>query len=134
MRYTRIKDFDQPYDDLAEARLAGLQSSFSTRLGAAIRHAGSHLAGQRSYRRLLLVVTDGEPSDIDVEDRLYLAEDARKAVQSLSQLGVNTFCVGLDFSADSHLGRIFGRKNAISIAAVERLTDLLPKLYLMLGH
>ena len=134
VRYTRIKDFDQPYDDLAEARLAGLQSSFSTRLGAAIRHAGSHLAGQRSYRRLLLVVTDGEPSDIDVEDRLYLAEDARKAVQSLSQLGVNTFCVGLDSSADSHLGRIFGRKNAISIAAVERLTDLLPKLYLMLGH
>ena len=134
VRYTRIKDFDQPYDDLAEARLAGLQSSFSTRLGAAIRHAGSDLASQRSYRRLLLVITDGEPSDVDVEDRLYLVEDARRSVQSLGWLGVNTFCVGLDSSADSYLGRIFGRKNAISIAAVERLTDLLPKLYLMLGH
>ncbi|WP_164107781.1 hypothetical protein, partial [Serratia marcescens] len=69
--------------------MAGLQSSFSTRLGAAIRHAGVDLAGQRSYRRLLLVVTDGEPSDIDIEDRRYLVEDARKAVQSLSRLGID---------------------------------------------
>lgn len=134
VRYTRIKDFGQPYDGVAEARMAGLQSSFSTRLGAAIRHAGVDLAGQRSYRRLLLVVTDGEPSDIDIEDRRYLVEDARKAVQSLSRLGIDTFCVGLDSNADSYLGRIFGQKNAITIATVERLTDLLPKLYLLLGH
>ena len=134
VRYTRIKDFGQPYDGLVEARLAGLQSSFSTRLGAAIRHAGADLATQRSYRRLLLVVSDGEPSDIDVEDRRYLVEDARKAVQGLSRLGVNTFCVGLDSSAESYLGRIFGQKNAFSIATIERLTDLLPKLYLTLGR
>lgn len=134
VRYTRIKDFNQPYDGVAEARLAGLQSNFSTRLGAAIRHAGVDLARQRSYRRLLLVVTDGEPSDIDVEDRCYLVEDARKAVQSLSRQGIDTFCVGLDSSADSYLGRIFGQRNAITIATVERLTDLLPKVYLLLGH
>ena len=134
VRYTRIKDFGQPYDELVEARLVGLQSGFSTRLGAAIRHAGADLAGQRSYRRLLLVVTDGEPSDIDVEDRRYLVEDAHRAVQGLNKLGINTFCVGLDSSADSYLGRIVGQRNAISIATVERLTDLLPKLYLMLGR
>ncbi len=134
VRYTRIKDFSQPYDGLVEARLAGLQGSFSTRLGAAIRHAGADLATQRSYRRLLLVVSDGEPSDIDVEDRRYLVEDARKAVQGLSRLGVNTFCVGLDSNAESYLGRIFGQKNAFSIATIDRLTDLLPKLYLALGR
>lgn len=134
VRYTRIKDFSQPYDSLVEARLAGLQGSFSTRLGAAIRHAGADLATQRSYRRLLLVVSDGEPSDIDVEDRRYLVEDARKAVQGLSRLGVNTFCVGLDSNAESYLGRIFGQKNAFSIATIDRLTDLLPKLYLALGR
>jgi len=134
VRYMRIKDFSQPYDSLAEARLAGLQSNFSTRLGAAIRHAGVDLASQRSYRRLLLVVTDGEPSDVDVEDRRYLVEDARRAVQSLSRIGIDTFCVGLDSNADSYLSRIFGQKNAVTIATVERLPDLLPKLYLLLGH
>mgnify|MGYP000897736286 CR=1 FL=1 len=75
-----------------------------------------------------------EPSDIDVEDRRYLVEDAHRAVQGLNKLGINTFCVGLDSSADSYLGRIVGQRNAISIATVERLTDLLPKLYLMLGR
>ena len=134
VRYLRIKDFSQPYDGLVEARLAGLQSSFSTRLGAAIRHAGADLAGQRSYRRLLLVVTDGEPSDIDVDDQRYLVEDARKAVQSVNRLGINTFCVGLDSSAEASLDRIFDRRNAFGIATVERLTELLPKLYLMLGR
>lgn len=134
VRYFRIKDFAQPYDGLAQARLAGLQSSFSTRLGAALRHAGADLAKQRSYRRLLLVVSDGEPSDIDVEDRLYLVEDARRAVQGLSRLGVNTFCVGLDSGAQSYLGRIFGQKNTFSIASVQRLTELLAKLYLTLGR
>lgn len=134
VRYIRIKNFSQPYDGLVEARLASLQSGFSTRLGAAIRHAGADLAGQRSYRRLLLVVTDGEPSDIDADDRRYLVEDARKAVQGLSRSGMNTFCVGLDSSAEASIERIFGQKNAICIATVERLTESLPKLYLTLGR
>jgi nitric oxide reductase activation protein len=130
----RIKDFGQPYDGLVESRLAGLQSGFSTRLGAAMRHAGADLSTQRSYRRLLLVVTDGEPSDIDVEDRKYLVEDARKAVHHLNRLGIDTFCMGLESGADSYLGRIFGQRNAISVAAVEKLTELLPRLYLTLGR
>lgn len=134
VRYVRVKDFGKSYDSVTEARLAGLSSGFSTRLGAAIRHAAADLVTQRTFRRLLLVVTDGEPSDIDVDDRRYLVEDARRAVQGLNRQGVDTFCVGLDSDADSHLGRIFGRKNAITIATVERLPDLLHKLYLTLSH
>lgn len=133
VRYVRVKDFTQPFDRLSQANLAGLASGLSTRLGAAMRHAGSDLARQRSHRRLLLVVTDGEPSDIDVEDRRYLVEDARKAIHHLNRLGIDTFCVGLDSEADSYLGRIFGQRNSISIAAVARLPELLPRLYLMLG-
>jgi hypothetical protein len=134
VRYLRLKDFGQPFDALAEARLAGLESGLSTRLGAAIRHAGRDLALQKTYRRLLLVVTDGEPSDIDVEDRKYLVEDARKAVQRLNQMAVDTFCVGLDSDAESSLGRIFGEHNSITISAVDRLTQLLPRLYLRMSR
>jgi Nitric oxide reductase activation protein len=134
VRYLRVKDFREPYGDLCEARLAGLQSGLSTRLGAAMRHAGADLATQKSYRRLLLVITDGEPSDIDVDDRRYLVEDARHAVHGLNRLGIDTFCVGLDSEADSSLGRIFGRTNSVTLAAVERLPALLPKLYLTLSR
>ena len=134
VRYLRLKDFSDPFDMLAEARLAGLQSGFSTRLGAALRHAGRDLASQKSYRRLLIVVTDGEPSDIDEDDPKYLVEDARKAVHHLHKLGIDTFCVGLDSNANSALGRIFGERQSVTISAVDRLPRLLPKLYLTLSR
>ncbi len=71
---------------------------------------------------------------IDVEDRKYLVEDARKAVHRLSQMAIDTFCVGLDSDAESSLGRIFGEHNNITISAVERLTQLLPRLYVRMRH
>jgi len=43
VHYYRFKDFDQPYNDLVKARLAGLKGSYSTRMGAALRHAGEQL-------------------------------------------------------------------------------------------
>jgi len=132
VRYIRVKDFDGPFDGLAKRRLAGLQGAFSTRVGAAIRHAGVELGRRRSHRRLLLVVTDGEPSDIDVGDRKYLVEDARKAVMALAHQGIDVFCVGLDAGGDSYLSRIFGRRNVLQIDRLERLPEKLPLLYLRL--
>lgn len=132
VRYFRIKDFGKPYDAACEANLAGLSGGYSTRMGAAIRHAGADLQRQPSHRRLLLVITDGEPSDIDVTDGTYLVEDARRAVQSLAHEGIDVFCVGLDSGGDSYLSRIFGRRNAVQIDRIERLPEKLPMLYLRL--
>jgi hypothetical protein len=132
VRYVRVKDFDRPFDRFAVARLAGLAGNHSTRLGAVIRHAGGDLRGRKSYRRLLLVVTDGEPSDIDVDDRRYLVEDARMAVHELNREGIDTFCVALDSEADSYAQRIFGPRGAIRIDSIDRLHKLLPAVYLRL--
>ena len=132
VHYFRIKDFDKPYDSVAEANLAGLSGGLSTRMGAAIRHAGAELRRQPTHRRLLLVITDGEPSDIDITDQRYLVEDARRAVQSLAHEGIDVFCVGLDSGGDSYLSRIFGRRNAVQIDRIERLPEKLPMLYLRL--
>jgi hypothetical protein len=132
VRYYRIKDFATPFGPLAQRRLAGLAAGFSTRIGAAIRHAGHELAACRTHRRLLLVITDGEPSDVDIADRRYLVEDARKAVLSLAHAGIDTFCVGLDAGGDSYLERIFGRRNVLQIDRIQRLPERLPALYLKL--
>jgi hypothetical protein len=132
VRYIRVKDFDGPFDGLAKRRLAGLDGALSTRIGAAIRHAGVELGRQRSHRRLLLVVTDGEPSDVDIGDRRYLVEDARRVVLSLAHQGIDVFCVGLDAGGDSYLSRIFGRRNVLQIDRLERLPEKLPLLYLRL--
>lgn len=132
VRYRRLKDFDQNYDEAAHRALAGLESGLSTRLGAAMRHAGSFLDKQNTHRKLLLLVTDGEPSDIDVEDQRYLTEDARQAVQGLALQGIDCFCVGLESGADSALARIFGRANSLTLDRLGHLPDRLPQLYFRL--
>lgn len=132
VRYLRVKDFHEPYDAAAKSRLAGLKGSLSTRIGAALRHAGAELERRLTHRRLLLVITDGEPSDIDIPDRRYLAEDARKAVATLAHKGIDVFCVGLDAGGDSYLPRIFGQRNFLVIDRLERLPEKLPLLYFRL--
>jgi len=134
IRYYRVKDFGAPFGDLAKARLAGLRGGYSTRLGAAIRHAGADLEGQQTHRRLLLIVTDGEPSDVDVPERRYLVEDARHAVHELAHAGIDVFCVGLDHSGDTYLTRIFGRRNVVQIDRITALPERLPMLYFRLTH
>jgi hypothetical protein len=132
VRCIRVKEFSTPLDDTVKGRLAGLRSGFSTRMGAALRHAGAELEGQLTHRRLLLIVTDGEPSDIDIKDRRYLVEDARKAVQGLAHQGIDVFCVGLDGGGESYLNRIFGRRNVLLIDRVTALPEKLPMLYFRL--
>jgi len=127
--YHRYKDFDQPWNDIPKARLAGMEGRFSTRMGAAIRHAGYHLSQVRAAKKLLIVVTDGEPADIDVRDPQYLRFDAKKAVEEVGRLGVIPFCLTLDPRADQYVARIFGQRNYLILDHVERLPERLPQLY-----
>ncbi|WP_315835028.1 VWA domain-containing protein [Bradyrhizobium prioriisuperbiae] len=129
VRYVRIKDFDEPVDGIVRARLAGLSSSHSTRLGPALRHAGRALALRRAFRRVLVVLTDGEPSDIDVQDPLYLAEDARRVVSQLRRRGVDTFAFGMGEGPFHQLDRIFGVRRALRVPRIAALPARIMQLY-----
>ncbi|XXG30916.1 MAG: VWA domain-containing protein [Ferrovum myxofaciens] len=130
VEYYRFKDFDMPYNDLAKSRLAGMRGQLSTRMGAAMRHAGSILKRRPSSRKLLLVVTDGEPADNDMRDPQYLRFDAKKAVEELTRSGITTYCLSLDPRADQYVSRIFGAKNYMVVDHVQRLPEKLPLLYM----
>ena len=129
VQYLRFKDFDQEWSGEPKARLAGMTGQLSTRMGAAIRHAGHHLKLQRSAKKLLIVITDGEPADIDVRDPQYLRFDTKKAVEDVAKDGVVTYCMSLDPRADQYVSRIFGQKNFMVVDHVQRLPEKLPLLY-----
>ncbi len=129
VQYLRFKDFDQEWSGEPKARLAGMTGQLSTRMGAAIRHAGHHLKLQRSAKKLLIVITDGEPADIDVRDPQYLRFDTKKAVEDVAKHGVVTYCMSLDPRADQYVSRIFGQKNFMVVDHVQRLPEKLPLLY-----
>ena len=129
VRYFPFKGFDEPWTDEVKARLAGMQGGLSTRMGAALRHAGHFLACRSAARKLLLVLTDGEPADVDVDNPLYLREDARKAAEELAGRGIATFCLNLDPRADEYVARIFGKRYLV-LDRIELLPARLPQLYM----
>jgi len=134
VRLTRIKAFAEPFAAAALARLAGLSPGLSTRLGAALRHAGTEIAAQRNFRRLILVLTDGEPSDIDVPNPEDLVEDSRRAVLGLRARGIDVFAVVLGAEGAETAGRIFGRSGHVVLRRMEDLPARLSDLYFRLSR
>ena len=130
VQYFRFKDFEQAYDDEAKARLAGMRGGLSTRMGAAMRHAGQFLGKRPQRKKLLLLVSDGEPADIDVRDPRYLRDDTKKAVEELNRNGVTTYCLTLDPQADDYVSRIFGANGYTIVDHVQRLPEKLPALFM----
>jgi nitric oxide reductase activation protein len=131
VRYQHIKGFSEPWGDTVKGRLAALQAGYSTRMGAAMRHAGHYLAARKADKKLMLVLTDGRPSDVDVQDDRLLIEDARQAVNELDRDGIFTYCISLDPHADAYVTDIFGRQYTV-IDHIDRLPEKLPELFIAL--
>ncbi len=130
VHYYRFKDFEQPYNDIVKARLSGMKGAYSTRMGAALRHAGMYLGQQPKNKKILFVITDGEPADNDTRDPQYLRHDAKRAVEELARNGVTTYALSLDPHADQYVSRIFGMSHFTVLDQVERLPEKLPMLYM----
>ncbi len=134
VRLTRLKDFDEPLTPAVTARLAGLSPGLSTRLGAALRHAGAELAPLRTTRKMVLVLTDGEPSDIDVAHPQELVEDARRAVLGLRLRGIDVFGIVMDPDDAGSGSAIFGRHNTMAVRRLEELPARLAGVYFRLAQ
>jgi nitric oxide reductase NorD protein len=131
VRYVHIKGFDEAWDDTPKARLAGLEPGWSTRMGAALRHAGRTLQRRQSDKKLMLVLTDGEPSDVDVSDPQWLAADAHKAVQALQAQGIVVWCIHLGAAHDETVRSIYGQRYTV-VDQVQRLPEVLTTLFMSL--
>lgn len=133
VNYLRIKEFHEPLDALVTERMAGIQGALSTRLGAAIRHASHSMRYCRTAQRMILVITDGAPHDIDVFHTEILVEDAACAVAQSRAKGTSVFGVSVDSQADPCLKRMFGASQYLFVKNIEQLPQLLPALYLRLN-
>ncbi|MES2365805.1 MAG: VWA domain-containing protein [Pseudomonadota bacterium] len=131
VRYLHIKGYGEHFNDDVKARLAAMEAGYSTRMGAAMRHAAHYLGARPADKKLMLILTDGRPSDVDAHDERLLIEDARQAVKELDQQGIFPYCISLDPKADEYVGDIFGRQFTV-IDHIERLPERLPQLFMAL--
>ncbi len=124
-----VKRFDESMGAAIEARIGGLKPSFYTRLGAAIRHASAGLAARPNLHRLLLVITDGKPNDLDHYEGRHGIEDSRMAVREARRRGQAVHGVVVDARGQAWFARIFGEGGYSMVADPDRLTAALPDIY-----
>ena len=123
------KRFDEKMGLGVEAKIASLRPGHYTRLGAAIRHVSAELALQGRKRRLLLVITDGKPNDLDHYEGRHGIEDSRMAVREARRAGHSVFGITVDREGKSWFPRIFDQGGFALIPAPEKLTQALPMIY-----
>lgn len=132
IRFHLLKGFDERYNDTIRGRLTALKPGFYTRMGAAIRHSAAILSKQKSTRRLLLILTDGKPNDLDKYEGRYGIEDTRIAIQEARRLGLTPFCVTIDEKAGDYLPHLFGANGYVMVKNAAELPQVLPRLYVQL--
>jgi len=128
VRMRTIKSFDEQNGKLVRRRMAALEPEGYTRAGAAIRHAAALLEEQPAAHRLLLIISDGKPNDVDDYEGLSGVEDTRQAIIEARGQGVYPFCLTIDRQGQEYLGRIFGEAGHAVLRNPQQLPMALVKV------
>lgn len=114
---------------VGKARLAALRPRGYTRIGPALRHATAELRRVDAERRLLLLLSDGNPTDYDRYEGRHGVEDVRQAVREASQRGVHVHGLTLDPRGRSAFPAMFGPGHHHSLHQVSELPRSLSQVY-----
>lgn len=126
---TSCKDFDTAMSPKVIGNIGALQPCHYTRLGAAIRHVSAHLAKEIVARKLLIVLTDGKPNDLDHYEGQHGIEDSHMAVREARRAGQTLHGVIIDEDGQDWFARIFGRGGFSLLHHPAQLTRALPDIY-----
>lgn len=132
VRFHIIKNFKEKYSNLILGRIDSIKPGYYTRLGAAIRESTKILNNQKSANKLLLIISDGKPNDVDRYDGRYGIEDTKKAIMEAKKKGITPFCVTIDLEAKDYLTHLFGKNGFTVIRDTKKLPKVLPEIYMNL--
>ncbi len=132
IRIHQLKKFNEKFNGITRGRINAIKPGYYTRLGAAIRYCTQQLKQQPQSNRLLLILTDGKPNDLDQYEGRYGIEDTRQAILEARREGLQPFCVTIDMKANEYLPYLFGSNSYIVIKNPVELPKRLPLLYAQL--
>lgn len=129
VRLQHLKGFEESWDQRCQERVAAIKPGYYTRMGAAIRYASKRLGERAEQQRLLLILTDGKPNDLDIYEGRYGLEDTRHAVLEAKAAGLTPFCVTIDAKAHDYLPHLFGSHGYALVHKPGELNHRLARLY-----
>jgi nitric oxide reductase NorD protein len=127
-----IKNFNELYTDNTRGRINAIKPGYYTRLGAAIRESTKILAKQKTQNKLLLIISDGKPNDVDKYDGRYGIEDTKKAILEAKKLGITPFCITIDLESKEYLPYLFGKNGYVLVKESKKLPQIVPEIYMNL--
>jgi len=130
VRYHVLKNFNEAYSAQIRGRIDDLRAGYYTRLGAAIRQSTRILEKQGSQNKLMLIISDGKPNDVDKYEGRYGVEDTKKAILEARKFGIIPFCITVDSESYEYLPQIFGKDGYTYIRDIKKLPEALPEIYL----
>jgi nitric oxide reductase NorD protein len=126
--YFKIKDFDEDMGTSVRQRISAMAPQRSTRMGAAIRHAAGKFDFVSSKVRLMIILSDGFPNDVDYKQD-YAIKDTRKAISEVHSKNIYVHSITVNLAQYSKLDDLYGNANHNVISDVRELPDKLLRIY-----
>ncbi len=110
VRFEVLKDLDERLSDRVAARLGNMKPVHTTRMGPAIRHAIRKLRSHEARTRLLVLISDGRPFDLDYGQEYgdgaeidYAIHDTREALDEARRADIAPFVLTIDPQGGDYL-------------------------------
>ena len=126
--YFKIKDFEEDMTASVKQRISAMAPQRSTRMGAAIRHGASKFDLVASKVRLMIILSDGFPNDVDYKQG-YAIKDTRKAISELHSKNIYVHSITVNLARYTKLDDLYGDVNHHVISDVRELPDKLLRIY-----
>ena len=128
-----FKHFDDVWDNRSMSRVLSAWPVSSTRMGAALRHAGYRLHDVDARQKLLMMISDGKPLDKEYSPQTrYAQHDVRMACLENRRQGIVTFCISTLENSRSDMELMFPDKRFVILNSIQQLTQILPRCYMKL--
>lgn len=132
VRFEIVKNFSEKYSSHTRGRIEAMKPGYYTRMGAGIRESAKILKKQQTQNKLLLIISDGKPNDVDRYDGRYGIEDTKKAIIEVKKLGITPFCITVDLESKAYLPYLFGKNGYAIVRDSLNLPKIIPEIYMNL--
>ena len=124
-----VKKFDENYTKSVKSRIFSMQPDQYTRMGVAIRHLSMLLGKTTAKTRILFVLTDGRPDDVDSYRGHYGVEDTRLALNEAKALSLKPFVLTFDKEGMDYLPSMLGSNRYQLITDISQLPIQISTIY-----
>ena len=131
--FVSLKAFDDNWNK-AKYKIGTVQPQGYTRIGTALRHAGSLLEKRHTKNKWLILISDGKPNDYDKYEGKYGVQDVKQALHELNAKEINSYALAIEAEAKYYLPQMFGQNHYQILTSPVELLQSLVKLYEKIRH